>query len=181
VNLARLLLKLLAPLSCSLAATLCCLAQTQTAPAQGDTLERLREDCATRYMEPEPHMALAKYFRDKGDRLEAFSVLESARRTRFEEWEFNAAFKTYFLGEEPFDNGKEPEAKLVAQLARDPASHDALAALADIYISREEYAKAREYLLKLVALRPERFEDAQALAEVYRRKEKHEPNPRLKK
>lgn len=117
-------------------------------------------------------MALAKYFRDRGDRLQAFYILEAARRTRFEEDEFNAAFKKYFLGEEPFDNGKEAESKLIADLARSPESHDTLHSLADIYISREEYAKAKEYLAKVIALSPDHFEDVEALAEVYRREDK---------
>lgn len=161
----------LALLACSLTLTLCCLAQTRT-PAPDATLERLREDYAMRYLEPEPHMALARYFRDHGDRLEAFWVLESARRERFEEVDFNAAFKKYFLAEKPFDNSKEAESKLLADLARDPKSHDALAALADIHISREEYAKAEQYLAKLIALHPDHFEDVEALAEVFRREEK---------
>jgi tetratricopeptide (TPR) repeat protein len=165
------LLKLLAPLACALAASLSCLTQAQTAE-QGNALERLREDYAMRYLEPEPHMALAKYFRDRGDRFEAFSILEAARRSRFEEDEFNAAFKQYFLGEKPFDNGKEAESKLLAELARAPESHDTIHALADIYISREEYAKAKEYLAKLTALNPDHFEDVKALAEVYRRENK---------
>ncbi|HVF66915.1 MAG TPA: tetratricopeptide repeat protein [Pyrinomonadaceae bacterium] len=151
----------------ALALALCCLAQT-SAPAQDATLERLREDYAVRYLEPEPHMALAKYFRDRGDRLEAFYVIESARRERFEAEVFDAAFKRYFLGEKPFDNGKEAESKLLAELARDPNSFDALHGLADIYISREEYAKAEQYLAKVIALRPNDFENVDALAQVFR-------------
>ena len=162
----------LALLACSLTLTLCCLAQTG-APAQDSTLERLREDYAMRYLEPEPHMALAKYFRDRGDRLEAFYVLEVARRSRFEEEEFNAAFKKYFLGEKPFDNSREAESKLLADLAREPQSSDNLHPLADIYISREEYAKAEQYLAKLITLRPDSFEDVEALAEVFRREKKY--------
>jgi tetratricopeptide (TPR) repeat protein len=167
----RLVVGPLALLASTLALALSCLAQTPTpqAPAHDETLERLRADYAMRFMEPEPHMALAKYFRDRGDRLEAFYILETARRTRFDEDEFNAAFRRYFLGEKPFDNGREAESKLLADLARDPDSHDALMSLADIYISREEYAKAKQYLSKLVKLHPEHFEDAQALAEVFKR------------
>jgi tetratricopeptide (TPR) repeat protein len=165
------LLRLLVPLACALAASLSFLTQAQTAAQPGE-LERLREDYAMRYLEPEPHMALAKYFRDHGDRLEAFNILEGARRTRFEEEEFDAAFKQYFLGEKPFDNGKEAESKLLAELARAPESHDTIHALADIYISREEYAKAREYLAKLIALNPDHFEDVKALAQVYNREGK---------
>jgi tetratricopeptide (TPR) repeat protein len=168
----RLVVGPLALLASTLALAPSCLAQTPPptqAPAPDETLERLRADYAMRFMEPEPHMALAKYFRDRGDRLEAFYILETARRTNFDEEEFDAAFRRYFLGEKPFDNGKEAESKLLADLARDPDSHDALMSLADIYISREEYAKAKQYLSRLVRLHPEHFEDAQALAEVYRR------------
>ena len=48
--------------------------------AQDNELKRLRVDFAMRFLEPEPHMALAKYFFDHGDRLEAFYILEAARR-----------------------------------------------------------------------------------------------------
>jgi tetratricopeptide (TPR) repeat protein len=171
LTLKRLVGRLALSAAWTLALALCCLAQTN-APAQDTTLERLREDYAMRYLEPEPHMALAKYFRDHGDRLAAFWVLESARRERFEEEEFNAAFKRYFLGEQPFDNSRGAESKLLADLARDPKSQDALHDLADIYISREEYAKAEQYLSKLIALRPDRFEDVDVLAEVFRREDK---------
>jgi tetratricopeptide (TPR) repeat protein len=174
-------LKLPATLLCLLASSLSCAAQSQPSQAQpqkpeqgqrseqGKTLEQLRQDYAVGFLDPAPHMALAKYFRDHGNRLQAFYILEAARRTRFEQEEFNAAFKTYFLGEEPFDNSKEAEAKLLAQLSRDPASHDTLFKLADIYISRDDWPKAKEYLGKLIALHPENFEDTKALAEVYQR------------
>lgn len=167
----RRLIGIFAPLLWTLAAAVCSLAQAQAA-AQDATLERLKEDFAMRYMEPESHMALAKYYRDRGDRLEAFYILETARRSRFEEEEFNAAFKRYFLGEKPFDNGKEAESKLLADLARDPQSFDALHGLADIYISREEYAKAEQYLAKVIALRPNDYGHVEALAEVFSREHK---------
>src|SRR5687768_16359486 len=160
--------KLLALFSFAALAAPLCAAQGQ-APPQSQTLERLREDLAMRYMEPEPHMALAKYHRDAGNRLLAFYILETARRTRFEEAVFDAAFKRHFLGEKPFDNGPAAEAKLLADLKRDPDSYDTLHGLADIYISREDYAKGREYLLRAIARRPGDFEDTEALAEVLRR------------
>jgi tetratricopeptide (TPR) repeat protein len=153
-----------------LATSLPCAAQTGgRAPEQGKTLEQLRQDYATNFLDPAPHMALAKYFRDHGNRLEAFYVLETARRTRFEQDEFNAAFRKYFLGEEPFDNSQEAEAKLLAELARAPDSPDTLDKLADIYISRGDWPKAKQYLGKLIALRPEVFKDTGALAEIYSR------------
>ena len=59
-------------------------------------LVRLRHQLAMGYAEPGPHMALAKYFWQKGDRLQAFLLLEYARRTRFREAQFNAAFEKEF-------------------------------------------------------------------------------------
>lgn len=163
-------LNLLTILSWSLVATLSCAAQVQNhAPEQGKTLEQLRHEYAMGFLDPAPHMALAKYFRDNGDRLQAFHILETARRGRFPEKEFDEAFKTHFLGEKPFDNSKEAEAKFLAEVARDPEAHDALVKLADIYISRDEWTKAKEYLGKLVARHPEDFEDTEALAKVYQR------------
>jgi tetratricopeptide (TPR) repeat protein len=145
-------------------------ARAQTpAPQPAAALERLREEFAMRFLEPEPHMALAKYFRDSGDPVAAFNVLETARRGRFPEEVFDRAFKTHFLGEKPFANDKETEAKLLAQLAREPESHDALFGLADIYISREDWPKAKQYLRKLIARDPAHFEHVEALAEIYRR------------
>jgi len=144
----------------TLAPAIRCRAQASAPAREDSTLERLREDYAVRYLEPEPHMALAKYFRDRGDRLEAFYVIEGARRERFDKKEFDAAFAKYFLGEKPFDNSKGAESKLLAELARDPKSSDALHDLADIYVSREEYAKAEQYLAKVIALRPNDFEKA---------------------
>lgn len=48
------------------------------------------------YLKPAPHMALAKYYLDKGERLQAFYILEYARRARFPEAVFNQAFQTFF-------------------------------------------------------------------------------------
>lgn len=60
--------------------------------SQNPSISELRAEYAMRFLEPAPHMALAKYFRDKGNRLEAFYILETARRSRLEEDEFNQAF-----------------------------------------------------------------------------------------
>jgi hypothetical protein len=48
------------------------------APAQDDPLKHLRDDFAMRFLEPEPHMALAKYYLEHGNRLLAFDTLEAA-------------------------------------------------------------------------------------------------------
>lgn len=164
-------LKTLALLFCSIvmaALPHAAYAQT-TAPQPSTSLESLRADFAMHFLEPEPHMALAKYFRDSGDSVAAFDILETARRGRFPEEVFNQAFKTHFLGEKPFANDKEAEAKLLAQLARAPDSTAVLFGLADIYISREDWPKAKQYLRKLIAREPGDFDHVEALAEVYRR------------
>src|SRR5204863_7399584 len=96
------------------------------------TLTDLQRDYAMRYLEPEPHMALAKYYFDHGNRIVAFFTLETARRERFEEKVFNTAFYRAFDG---FDNSKVAEARLLAEFARQPDSTDTIHGLADIYIS----------------------------------------------
>lgn len=78
--------------------------------SQSPSLERLRADLAMRFMEPAPHMALARYFCDRGDRLQAFYILETARRTRFEEGEFNRAFAAAFGGASADVASREAEA-----------------------------------------------------------------------
>src|SRR6185503_10533203 len=85
------------------------------AQAQATSLAELQRAYAMRYLEPEPHMALAKYYFDHGDRIEAFFITEAARRGRFEEKIFNPAFYRAFDG---FDNNKGAEARLLAEYAR---------------------------------------------------------------
>ena len=72
----------------------------ESVPAQGTDprLLQLRYQLAMGYVDPGPHMALAKYFWQKGDRLQAFLLLEYARRTRFPEAQFNQAFQKEFGG-----------------------------------------------------------------------------------
>ncbi|HEY0324205.1 MAG TPA: tetratricopeptide repeat protein [Pyrinomonadaceae bacterium] len=82
------------------------------AHAQSGTLDKLRYDLAMRYLEPAPHMALAKFFHDKGDRLQAFYLLEAARRGRFEEPIFNQAFVESFQAE---SSDNERDAPLLKQ------------------------------------------------------------------
>jgi len=66
----------------------------QTDDAQ---LVQLRRQLALRYMEPASHLQLGKYYLHKGDRLQAFYILEYARRT-FPEAQFNQAFQMLFGG-----------------------------------------------------------------------------------
>jgi tetratricopeptide (TPR) repeat protein len=86
-------------------------AQTQSS----GTLDQLRNDLAMRYLEPAPHMALAKYYLDKGDRLQAFYILEAARRGRFEEPVFNHAFRKAFGQSNSLDDRQETESPLLVQ------------------------------------------------------------------
>jgi len=74
---------------------------------QAQTLDQLRHDLAMRYLEPAPHMALARFYFDKGDRLQAFYISEAARRGRFEENIFNQAFLASF-GQLPVAGNADP-------------------------------------------------------------------------
>ncbi|MEP6707833.1 MAG: HEAT repeat domain-containing protein [Pyrinomonadaceae bacterium] len=84
------------------------------ARAQTVTLDQLRHDLARRYLEPAPHMALARFYFDKGDRLQAFYILEAVRRGRFEESIFNQAFLASF-GQLPVANNEKADPPLLKQ------------------------------------------------------------------
>lgn len=115
-------------------------ALAQTTPE----LAKLQNEFAINYLEPEPHMALAKYYLARGDRREAFFILETARRGILEESVFDHAFQVAF---ENFDNSKSGEEKLIAELAQNPNSADLQFKLADVYISRSDYTKAKQILV----------------------------------
>jgi tetratricopeptide (TPR) repeat protein len=134
--------------------------------AQQPTLDSLRHELALHYLEPAPHMALAKYYHGRGNRLLAFYILEAARRTRFERPQFDAAFRTAFLDRAPFDSSKKAEQALLKQHASDPTAAEVVVKLADIYVSREDWGKAKEFLRKAIKLRPDDFQNVAALAEV---------------
>jgi len=70
-------------------------------------LTQLRQQIALNYMKPTPHLALAKYYWQKGDRLQAFYISEYARRARFPESVFNQAFQTSFGGTAQAGAGKQ--------------------------------------------------------------------------
>lgn len=69
-------------------------------------LFQLRRNFAVNYLKPSAHFALAQYYLNKGDKLQAFLILEYARRYRFPEKDFNRTFIEYF-GE----NTAEPDVK----------------------------------------------------------------------
>lgn len=61
-------------------------------------LIQLRQQIALNYLKPSPHLALAKYYWQKGDRRQAFYISEYARRARFPEPVFDQAFQITFGG-----------------------------------------------------------------------------------
>jgi hypothetical protein len=67
-----------------------------TGQSEGADLAQLRHRLALQYLEPAPHIALAKYFWARGDRLQAFYLLEYARR--FPVKQFDLAFAKGFGG-----------------------------------------------------------------------------------
>jgi tetratricopeptide (TPR) repeat protein len=146
---------------------------------QGPSLDQLRTEYAMRFLEPAPHMALAKYFSDHGNRLQAFYILENARRGRFKEEEFDEAFARMFRWAKAHDHGPAAEAALTTEHNRDPNSIDTVVKLADIYVYRKDWTKAKEYISKAIRLQPEDFENTEALAEVLRREDKREDAVRL--
>ena len=150
-----------------------------TVQTQEPSISQLRAEYAMHFLEPAAHMALAKYFRDKGNRLQAFYILETARRGRFEEDEFNKAFALAFTGTQPPDYSQTAEEALLNKYAGDPNSIETVVKLADIYISRKDWGKAKNYILKAIQLQPDHFENTDALAQVFRREGKPEESDRL--
>lgn len=140
---------------------------------KGPSLVELQHAYAMNHFEPEAHMALAKFHHDRGNRLLAFYILETARRTRFEAKVFDAAFDKSFRGVKPYDNSKEAEKKLLAKHQKEPKDAETLFGLSDIYVSREDWRTAKSFLNKLIAVKPEDYENYEALAEVYRREKEN--------
>lgn len=142
-------------------------------PAQtlDPALAKLREDVAMHYLEPAPHVALAKYHHDRGNRLLAFYILEYARREMFEKDEFDQEFGRVFLNQtvEPFDNSKQAEAALLKREAAEPTSAVVAMKLADVYISRDDWPRAERHLRKAIDLDPRGYSSVAALMEVLER------------
>ncbi|HEX8618289.1 MAG TPA: tetratricopeptide repeat protein [Thermoanaerobaculia bacterium] len=130
-------------------------------------LTRLRDAYALRFFDPEAHVALARALHDKGHRLTAFSILETARTVWFGDEKFDAAFSKAFR-RDPFDNSAEAEAKLRAAAATS-SDKETLRKLGDVYLSRGDWDNARTWLQKAIAADPEDADLVQVLAEVERR------------
>lgn len=139
-------------------------------------LAKLQTEFAINYLEPEPHMALAKYYLARGDRREAFFILETARRGILEESVFDHAFQVAF---EDFDNSKTGEEKLIAELAQNPNSADLQFKLADVYISRSDYAKAKQILVPGIKEHAEDYRFTAGLAGILQIEGKPEEARRL--
>lgn len=137
------------------------IASGQTPTSSSPELAKLQNDFAMRYLEPEPHFALTRYYLEHGNRDEAFFTLETARRSILEEAVFDRAFQVVFEG---FDNSKAGEEKLLAELARTPDSPDVQFKLADIYISRSDWPRANEILRAAIITHPKDFRFTKGLA-----------------
>jgi tetratricopeptide (TPR) repeat protein len=142
-------------------------------------LEHLRTELAMRWLEPEPHMALAKLIHDRGDRLLAFYIVENIRRARFPQEVFDRAFDQLFREREPFDNSSEAEASARAAVEAAPTDPEALIHLADIFISREEYEAAAPLLEKAIGSQPDKPHAWFALMETYRRQGQEQDAARI--
>jgi Tfp pilus assembly protein PilF len=159
----------------------CTMLSQSSAQPQSQSLSQLQAEYVMRFLEPEPHMKLAKYFRDKGNRLQAFYILETARRGRFEEAEFDKAFALTFRESAPPEYSPAAEAMLLNEHARDPNKIDTVVKLGNLYISREDWANAKKYISKAIQLQSDNFENTDALAELFRREGKQEEADRLLK
>lgn len=73
-----------------------CLTVVTASRSQDRKLIELRKDFANRYLQPEAHFALAKYYIDQGNFVQAFFILEYARRYRFEKKDFDEAYIKFF-------------------------------------------------------------------------------------
>ncbi|MEP6819139.1 MAG: hypothetical protein ABJA18_06365 [bacterium] len=146
------------------------------AQERSPNLAELQRAYAMRFLEPEPHMALAKYHFDRGDRLLAFITVEAARRGRFEEKIFNPAFYRAFDG---FDNSKAAEARLLAEYPRKPDSLEVIDGLADIYISREDWLNAKRFLRTAIQKKPDDYTFTNGLAMVLGREGKEKEADQL--
>ena len=152
---------------------LVCLSQTagtSLLASDGDKgpLDEARRDYALHFLSAEAHVGFAKALYDKGERLQAFFVLETARRQHFSQAEFDQAYRKIFRSES-FDNGTERESALRAALAKNPDEYDGLTKLADIYISRGEFEKATPLLERASRIRPEEYSPVEALTAIYER------------
>jgi len=132
------------------------------------SLDAARHGYALNFFSVQAHVRLAKALYDQGQRLQAFYILETARREHFPQEEFDRAFRQIFRGED-FDNSSSSEAALGARLVKAPDDYDLLSKLAEVYISRGEFEKATPLLEHASGIRPNDYTPVEALTEIYRR------------
>ena len=72
------------------------LAVADQSRAQDLKLVELRKNFGMRYLQPDAHFALANYYIEKGNFVQAFFILEYARRYRFEEKDFDSEYFKFF-------------------------------------------------------------------------------------
>ena len=142
-------------------------------------LIRLRQEFSTHFFEPGSHMKLAKYFREKGNALQAFYILETARRYRFDQKTFDAAFLLHFGGFAPLDNSTAEEAKYVQLLKASPKDAEIANHLADIYISRGDYTRGEPFLRSAYDNDRLDYRKLLSLEELYRRLETPEKSEKI--
>ena len=137
-----------------------------------DALAGLRTEQARHFFSADAHLALAKGLLERGDGIRAFFVSENARRSLFEAEEFAKAHRKVFRKPDPFDNRPEAEEQLQEKVKASPKDARLLVDLADIYISRSDWDRARPLLTKAMGLQPDDASIVFALAEIARREEK---------
>jgi tetratricopeptide (TPR) repeat protein len=124
-------------------------------------LTQLRRQLAVEYLLPAPHLALAKYYWQKGDRLQAFYISEYARRARFPEPIFNQAFANAFSGAARFSNGPVEMSWLNESTQNTPVQKPNDKSAEDVFDKAVEMQKqgkikqAEELFVKAAELAPE--------------------------
>ena len=142
------------------------------APVQVPTeLAALQHAFALHYFEPRSHFRLARYYRDQGELMLAYTVSESAfeRFINFglaDRKQLESAFAEVMNGQPPFDNSPAAEAALRARLEKAPRDSELLLKLADVHISRNQYAEATPLLQRAIAAKPADFTPFAVLARV---------------
>lgn len=146
--------------------------------AQSENLKlvQLRQQLANKYLSPNSHLALAKYYFDKGDRLQAFYISEYARRARFPELIFNQSFEMTFSNraaeneqaEAIFNKGVEFQKAGKLKLAEDSFVKAAELAPNSVYIQswtgrfffkvKTDNQRALQYYLNAYFLNPHAYE-----------------------
>lgn len=136
---------------------------TSTAPSRAVDPIQYRNDFAMRFLEPESWMALAKQLHDRGERLTAFYLLETARRARFDQATFDHAFQQHFLGIVPPETSTTAESRFLSEL---PTRAAAAKDLAQLYALRRDWTAAEKYARKNLETDPDPLSGVALLAEV---------------